>query len=171
MPSYPNLQPGSAKTWQATGGTYAITLTSLASSSTAGREGAKGDFYDATFGYPTLLEVTVETKMASAPTDGSVVELWFGESSSATAGTGNPGGLTGADAAVTNADQRKRQCKYAGSLSLSNNIGTGVQRQHFDYYPTFRYLVPLVFNNSGTALSGTAGDHVITVTPFYAVVN
>lgn len=171
MPSYPNLQPGTAKVWQSSGGDYTITLTSLASSTTAGREGGKGDFYDATMGYPTLLEVTFETKMTSAPTDGNVIEIWFGESSSATAGTGNPGGLTGADAAVTNADQRKRLCKFGGVVSLSNNIGTGTQLTHFDYYPTFRYIIPLVCNTSGTALSGTAGDHILTVTPFYQVIN
>lgn len=171
MPSYPQLVAGTAKTWRNTGGDYALTLTSLASSSTAGREGAKGDFFDATYGLPELVVWTLETKMTSAPTDGNVVELWVGESTSATAGTGNPGGLTGADAAVTNADQRRRQCNLAGSLSLSNNVGTGAQRQHFTYFPSLRYLVPLVFNNSGTALSGTAGDHILTGTPFYRVVN
>jgi hypothetical protein len=171
MASYPTVVAGTAKTWQSSGGTYAITLTSLASSSTAGREGAKGDFYDATYGLPEFVVWTFETKMTSAPTDGNAVELWVGESTSATAGTGNPGGLTGADAAVTNADQRRRQCTIVGSLSLSNNIGTGVQRAHFVQYPMHRYQVPLVFNNSGTNLSSTAGDHVITATPYYRVVN
>ena len=170
MPSYPTVVAGTAKTWSTTG-TYTITLTSLASSSTAGREGGKGDFYDATYGLPEFIVWTFETKMASAPTDATVVELYSGESTSATAGTGNPGGLTGADAAVTNADQRKRQCSFIGSLSLSNNIGTGVQRQHFVQFPLHRYQVPLVHNNSGTNQSSTAGDHVITATPYYRVVN
>jgi hypothetical protein len=168
MASYPTLVAGTAKTWQASGGDYALTLTSLASSSTAGREGAKGDLYDATNArLPALVVLTFETKMTSAPTDATVLELWIGESASATAGTGNPGGLTGADAAITNLDQRKRQLNFAGSLSLSNNIGTGVQRAHFAYYPAHRYLVPAAFNNSGTALSGTAGDHILTMTPYY----
>ena len=171
MPSYPTVVAGTPKTWKASGGDYAITLTSLATSSTAGREGVKGDFYDATYGLPEFIVWTFETKMASAPTDATSVELYSGESTSATAGTGNPGGLTGVDAAVTNADQRKRQCTYIGSLSLSNNIGTGTQRQHFVQFPTHRYQVPLIHNNSGTNLGSTAGDHVITATPYYRVVN
>lgn len=167
MPSYPTLIAGTPKTWKASGGDYAITLTSLASSTTAGREGAKGDFYHATYGLPEVIVWTLETKTASAPTTGNLVELYTGESPTATAGTDNPGGLTGADAAVTNADQRKFQCSPVGCLYLSNNIGTGVQRQHFVQQPLHRYQVPLVFNNSGVALSGTAGDHVITATPYY----
>lgn len=109
--------------------------------------------------------------MNSTPTDNTGIELWAGESTSGTAGTGNPGGLGGTDAAVTNADQRKRQCSYVGVLSLSNNISTGTQRAHFTQFPQHRYQIPLIFNNSGTSLSGTAGDHVITATPYYRIVN
>jgi hypothetical protein len=169
MPSYPNLQPGSAKTWLNSAGTYAITLTSLANA--ALREGGKGDFYDATMGYPELLEILFETAVGVAATDGNVIELWVGESDSATAGTNNPGGLSGADATVTNGAQLRRQLNYAGGLSLSNATGTSVQRVRLLYHPTQRYVVPAVYNNSGQALSGTAANHKITVTPFYRVVN
>jgi hypothetical protein len=169
MPSYPNLQPGSAKTWINTAGTYTLTLTSL--TNTSAREGGKGDFYDATFGYPEMLEVLFETAVGVAATDGNTVELWAGESDSATAGTNNPGNLTGADAGVTNGDQLRRQLNLVGALSLSNARGTNVQKQRFVYFPAQRYWIPMVYNASGQTLSGTAGNHKITVTPFYRVIN
>ena len=169
MPSYPDLEPGTAKTWINTGGDYTLTLTSLTNGSA--REGDKGDFYDATKGYPEVLEILFETAVGSAATDGNTVELWVGESDSATAGTNNPGNLTGADAGVTNGDQLRRQLNLAGAMSLSNGRGTNVQKQRFVYFPTHRYVIPMVYNASGQTLSGTASNHKITVTPFYRVVN
>lgn len=169
MPNYPTLVAGTTQTWASTGGTYLITLTSLANA--AAREGAKGDFFDATYGAPELLEVRFETAVAVAATDGNTVELWMGESDSATAGTNNPGNLTGTDAGVTNGDQLRRQLYLVGAMSLSNARGTNVQKQRFVYFPTQRYVVPMVFNASGQALSATAGNHLIAVTPFYRVIN
>ncbi len=169
MPNYPTLVAGTAKVWASTGGDYLLTLTSLANA--ALREGGKGDFFDATFGNPEVLEVLLETAVASAATDGNAVELLFGESDSATAGTNNPGSLTGTDQTVTNGAQVRRQLNFAGALSLSNGLGTGVQRQRFVYFPTQRYVIPAVYNASGQALSGTASNHRLTVTPFYRVIN
>lgn len=165
LPDYVGLIPGTSKTWKSSGGDYAITLTSLGNGS--GREGAKGDFYDATYGYPEILGVRFESSVASAATNGYQVELWAGESDSGTAGTNNPGNLTGADAALSNPDELKWQCNFVGALVLSNARGTNIQKQWFTYFPSMRYWIPLVVNKAGVALGSTAGDHQIVVTPFY----
>lgn len=165
LPDYSDLDAGTAVEWSTTGG-KAITLTSLANGS--GREGVKSDSWvDATKGKPEVVEVRFESAVAVAATDGSEVELYVGESDSATAGTDNPGNLTGADAALSNPDELKRQLVFVGSLVLSNVRGTNVQKQRFRFRPVCTYTIPLVVNKSGQALSGTAGNHKIVMTPYY----
>lgn len=166
LPDYADLIPGTSKTWKSSGGDYAITLTSLANN--GGREGVKGDLNDGTMGYPTLLEVRFNSSVGSAATNGNQIELYFGESDSSTAGTNNPGNLTGADAALSNPDELKLQCYFVGGLNLSNARGTNIQKQRFIYFPTARYIIPLVVNKSGQTLGSTAADHEIVVTPFYS---
>jgi hypothetical protein len=163
---YADFLAGTAKTWKSTGGDYAITLTSLSNGS--GREGVKGDFLDGTKGSPAFLEIRFESSVGSAATNGNQIELYFGESDSATAGTNNPGNLTGADAGLSNPDELKLQLNLVGGINLSNARGTAIQKQRFVYYPAQRYLVPLVVNKSGQTLGGTAGDHQIVVTPFFS---
>lgn len=166
LPDYAHLVAGTAITWAASGGDKTITLTSLAND--AGREGAKsGTLVDGTSGMPELLEVRFESAVASAATNAKEIELYFGESSSTTAATDNPGNLTGADAALSNPDELKAQLYFVGSLVLSNARGTNVQKQRLLYWPTQICIIPLVVNKSGQALSGTAGNHQIVVTPFY----
>lgn len=169
MPNYPTLVAGTACTWLNTGGDKVLTLTSLANA--AAREGDKKDFYDATYGLPELLECRLETAVGSAATNGLAVELWLGESDSATAGTANPGNLTGADAGLTTPDEYKLQCTFAGALALSNARSTSVQVQRFSVPTTCRAVVPLIVNKSGQTLSGTAADHKLVITPYYRVIN
>lgn len=166
LPDYSFLVAGTAFTWKSSGGTYTLTLTSIAND--GGREGVKtATLVDGTLGMPEILEILFESQVQAAPTNGKEIELWFGESDSATAGTNNPGNLTGADAALTTPDELKQQCNFAGSIVLSNNRGTNVQKQRFRYAPLQPYLIPVVVNKSGQTLGATAGNHVITVTPFY----
>lgn len=166
LPDYANLVAGTPKTWDTVPTTYTITLTSLANG--AAREGAKGDFNDAALGgLPVLLEVRLESAVAVAAANGTVLELWAGESDSGTAGTDNPGNLTGADAALSNPSELKLQLDLVGALNLSNARGTNVQKQRFRYFPTCRYWIPVLVNLSGQALTGTAGNHKIVVTPYY----
>ena len=161
----PGLIPGTAQTWKASGGDYAITLTSLANGSA--REGAKGEFYDATFGLPVVYGIRLEADVASAATAGLSLDLYLGYSDSGTAGTNNPGNLTGADAALSNPSELIAQLTFAGSLVMSNARGTNVQKQYFTATPLARYVVPLVYNQTGQALGSTAGNFVISVTPYY----
>ncbi len=163
LPDYLSVFAGTAKVWKSSGGDYLLTLTSLANGS--GREGAKGDLYDATYGLPEYVEIRFESQMTSTPTAGNEVELWIGESDNATAGTDNPGTLTGADAAVSSPNAAKLQCVQAGSLVLMAN--TNVQKTRMVYRPACRYVIPLVVNNGGVAQGSTAGNHVLVFTPYY----
>jgi hypothetical protein len=163
--NYSDLTPGTAITWMNTGGTFAINLKALANAGI--REGVKSaTLVDGAKGFPELLEIVAETKLQSGPTAGNQCNVYLGFSSSATAGTDNPGGLTGADAAVSNADQLP-QLVLAGSIVLSNALGTGVQRQRMWVVPTAEYIVPVFQNSSGQTTSNVDSETKITVRPFY----
>lgn len=90
----------------------------------------------------------------SAPTDGGRVEFFIGESPSATAATGNPGGLTGADANFTDTTGNKGQLTRIGVLTVKNtviNIGrVGIFR------PKTQYGILVIVNEASTALRSTA---------------
>lgn len=165
LPDYVGLVAGTPVEWSTTGG-KTITLTSLTNNS--GREGGKSaTWVDGTLGMPEVIEIRFESAVGSAATNGLEIELYIGESDNATAGTDNPGNLTGADAALSNPDELKAQLYYVGGLILSNARGTNVQKQRMLYYPTAPYSIPLVVNKSGQTLSGTAGNHKIVMTPYY----
>jgi hypothetical protein len=166
MPEYSDLEKGTTITWLASGGTYALTLTSLTTNS--GREGGKsGSLIDGTKGLPEFLEVILESAVGSAASDGLELELYFGESDNAAAGSDNPGNLTGADAGLSAPDELKRQCFFVGSLVFSNSRGTNVQKQRMRFRPLTAYIIPLIVNKTGQTLSGTAGNHRLAVTPYY----
>lgn len=161
LPDFFKVAPGTAKSWKASGGDYAITLTSLANA--AAREGAKGDLGSA---WARRWAVLFSSSVAAAATNGLEIELWWGPSPSATAGTDNPANLTGADAALATPDEVKYQAMYVGSIILSNSRGTNVQKQLIGaFFPPTRYGVPFVVNKSGQALGSTAADHEIRLIP------
>ena len=164
--AYSDLVAGTAITWTSSGGDKALTLTSLAND--AAREGDKSaTWVDGTKGLPELIEVRFESQVGSAATNGKEIELYVGESDSATAGTANPGNLTGADAALSNPDELKNQLMFVGSLVLSNARGTNVQKQRLRFKPVCAYSVPVVVNKSGQTLGSTGTNHVVVMTPYY----
>ena len=113
-----------------------------------------------------LYRVDACMESASAPTDGNVFSFYWGSSPSSTAATGNPGGLTGSDAAVTYAEGLVAQLTFIGDLAVRNNVinigyvGT--------FVPEHRYGILLVVNRTDQALRSvaTAMDEThITLTP------
>lgn len=155
---------GTALSWKASGGDYAITLASLANN--AARQGVKGDLSAAAGGYwARRWAVLVSSAVAVAAVNGTIIELWWAGSPSPTAGTDNPGGYLGTDAAFTTPAEYKYQLLFVGQLNLSNNAGTGVQKQMMEFYPQFRYGGPVLVNSTGQALSGTAADHEVRLVP------
>src|SRR5688572_30104232 len=154
LPDYSDLDACTAVTWAPSGGDKARTLTSKANN--VGRQDDKSaTLDDSTKGMPEVLEFRLESAVGSAATNGLELELWIGESSSGTAGTDNPANLTGADADLSNPDELKFQCNFAGSLVFSNARGTNVQKQRLRYFPVCPYIIPLVVNKTGQTLSAT----------------
>jgi hypothetical protein len=164
--SYSDLVAGTAITWKSSGGDKVLTLTSLTNGSM--REGDKSaTLVDGTKGLPELVEFRLESAVGSAATNGKEINLLIGESDDSTAGNANPGNLTGADAGVSNPTELSQQLNFAGSLVLSNARGTNVQKQRIRYKPICAYLIPVIYNDSGQTLSGTAGNHTLVMTPYY----
>lgn len=161
LPDYLKFTVGTSKSWKASGGDYLLTLTSVTNGN--GRQGEKGDLGSSR---ARLWEVLFTSSVGSAATAGTEIELYWAASTSATAATDNPGNTSGSDATYNTApDEYKLQLIFIGSLILSNNAGTGIQKQRFVFSPPCRYGMPVIVNKSGQTLGGTAGDHTITLTP------
>ena len=165
--TYAPLVAGTTKKWTSSGGDHVLTGTSLANA--AGRAGDKcsnNDILDATKGLAAQLEIWATTKPQSAPTAGTTLDVYLAFSDSGTAGTDNPGNLSGADAALGNVDLCP-QFVFVGSIVMSNSLGTGVQQQRFTVVPQDQYVIPIIVNNSGQTLSATGTDTAVWITPWY----
>jgi hypothetical protein len=146
--------------------THQIDLTSVAAG--AARQGAKADL-GAT--RAAVYAVTVAIEMAVAPTSGAIASIWWAASPSATAGTANPGGCSGADAAYNGtagdsiADSIL-QLTLIGSLVMTSDATTVVQFQTFMFSPEHRYGSPVVYNEEATqAFVADADEMGIAFTP------
>ena len=164
--NYSDLTPGTAIVWTNTGGDKTMTLKNKADGVI--QEGAKSaSLVDGTKGFPERLEITAETKLAATPTDGRECSIYLGFSSSGTAGNDNPGGLTGADAVVADADVLP-QLTFVGAIVMAGSLGTGVQRQVMVLKdPPKEYVIPVFQNSSGQTTSNVDGETKITIRPWY----
>lgn len=147
---------------KASGGDFAVTLASLANA--AARQSAKIDLGS---DWSREYAITVELESGgSAPTAGAAVDLYAAFSPSGTAGTQNPGGCSGADAAYQAGNEAAfvKQLTYIGSLVATASAST-VQRATFRIVPASRYLCLVVHNNWGQSLETNDDEHKITFTP------
>lgn len=165
LPDYGRIESLAEVTFKSSGGTGAITLTSVANN--AARESAKIDF-GAT--RARFYKVYMDAEMAATPTAGSTIEVWLNPSSSATAGTDNCGGCGGADAAYTgyssNLDASIVQLEYVGALVTTAQATATVQRGYVGiaFLPQ-RYASIVVYNKSGAAFHSSATNIVIRFVP------
>lgn len=153
--------------------THQIDLTGVVA--TEAREGAKADVADSAYSgvadrRAPIFAVTLRIEFATAPADGDTVDLYFGPSLSGTAGTANPGGLTGADADYTGSAgstlaESLLQLDFVGSLECLNDATALVQQQTFQYSPSLRYLSPVVVDNGADNFHSDAVEMSITMTP------
>lgn len=130
--------------------------------------GARASTKSASLGDPRVSMYRVDAclEFETAPTDGGVVDFYWAGSPSSTAGTGNPAGLSGSDAAFTDTDGNLAQMTFIGSLSVRNNVinigHVGMLR------PEHQYGILVVVNNADQALRSTAtamDETHITLTP------
>ena len=127
-----------------------IDLTGIAAAGGA-REAAKADI---TTPWSGLWAVHACLEFETAPTDGGTVHFYWGASPSTTAATGNPGGLTGSDAAFTDTTGNLGQMQRIGTLTVRNNVinigKVGI------FTPQFQYGILVVVNEADQALRSTA---------------
>jgi len=139
---------GQPITWAATGGSYALTMTGVATA--AARQGEKG-YLGTAWASEFLVEFAVDTA-GVAPDVYERYELWWGPSVSSVSGTLNPAGLNGTDSPYTGIgsatiEESKQQCDLIGSLTVVDEADT-VQRTYFSYSPKAPYGCPLFVNKT-----------------------
>lgn len=133
----------------------------------AARAGAKADL-GATRAKQYAVTVCVE--MAVAPTSLSSVDVYWAASPHATAGTLNPGGCTGVDEAYSGTagdslDDSLNQLIYLGTVSLTSDADPVLQMQTFTLFPSHRYGMPVIDNNSDQAMHSDAIECFVSLTP------
>lgn len=170
LPDYFREQSGTEKTFKSSGGNAAITLTSVAN--TAARQSVKLDL-GAT--RAELYAVRAAFEIAATPTAGTTIDLYWAPSSSSTAGTDNPGNISGTDAAYTgyssNLTASLKQLLPIGSFVCTAQATSTVQAAFVGFFkPPLRYGSLVVVNNSGAALHSSATNMVITFTPIEGIV-
>lgn len=143
--------------------THQITLAALASA--AARQGAKADL-GAT--RAARYAVIVGMELDVAPAAGKTIEVYWSSSYSGTAGTGNDGGASGADAAYQAGSEAewKKQLTFIGALVLTADAATVVQRGWiYTFTPPTRYGMPVVVNLAGQALEGDDVEMYVALVP------
>ncbi len=159
-----DIIPGTPITLGTNSNTYTWTIKNLANGSYI--QSPKIDFGA---NLPVVVKARLSHKFASAPAAGTTMKLWIGYSSSATAGTDNPGNCTGVDGAYTGwsggtAAQSLIQLDFVGQLTMDVNVGPQLSAI-FEFAPSLRYGVLVLLNGSGVALTNVDADHVVTLTP------
>lgn len=148
------IADGTSITWKPTGGTYSFNVTGLATASMF--QGASGDLGASR---TALYTAVLQTKFVSAPTTGTVVRLALAWSID---GITFSAGLSGTAGAVTNLGKINQLDELR---FLSADGSTGVQLIAMNIRPKARYVLPVLYNVSGIALSSTAADHCFTLVP------
>ena len=153
-----------AITWKNSGGSFALTLTSVASASA--REGGKADL---TAVHAARYAMRFTWKMTTAPTAGTVIELWWTSSLSATAGTGNTGvSVTGADAAWAPSGtvaEVKKMLQFIVAAPDAGSTCSLARVAEFVFFPPTRYGAPIVVNLTNQALAAAGADCFIEMVP------
>jgi len=112
-------------------------------------------------------KVRAALEFAATPTAGTVVEVWWAPSGSATAGTGNAGAVSGADSAYTgyssNGDASVKQLDFIGAfVCTAQATGTIQVAEVGILVPSERYGSLVCCNRSGATMHSDAAEiHVV----------
>lgn len=151
--------------------THQLLLAALADG--AARQGAKADLGA---NRAPSYAVLVGLEMAVAPTAGEVVHILWSSSYSATAGTGNAGGVasTGADApwapgggAEADREEFMRHLTRIGTFICTADPDPLLQYQlvNQEFYAPTRYGFPIIFNQAGEALHSDDIEMFVALIP------
>lgn len=112
--------------------------------------------------------VVVGVESGTAPTAGNLYEFFWSSSHSATAGTGNDGGASGADGAYKagEVDEWKIQNIFLGALPATNDGAGTVQRGCIGFFtPPTRYGQVIFVNKSGQTTDSDATQMYVALVP------
>ncbi len=137
-----------------------IELTSVAASGGA----RESDKLDLTTPWVELWTVDACVETVVAPIDGGRVEFYWAASPNATAATGNPGGLTGVDAAFTDTTGILGQFQWIGNLLLRNNV---INIGHVGVFsPIFQHGILAIVNQGNQAFHTVMDETHIVMTEY-----
>lgn len=117
-------------------------------------------------------KVRAALEFAATPTAGNTVEFYWAPSHSATAGTGNAGGVSGADSAYTgyssNGDASVKQLMLIGVMTVTAQATATVQIAEVGWFvPPDRYGSLVVKNASGATMHSDSVEMNIVFDPVY----
>ena len=117
-----------------------------------------------------MYAVMMSIEFATAPNTGETVDLYWAPSPDASAGVGNPGAVTGADAAYTgyssNLAASLLQLDFIGSMICTVQATTTVQIATVGIFsPADRYGSLVVFNNTSDAFFTDAVEIAVSFQP------
>lgn len=164
MPNKVYIVPEAAITWLASGGSATFTLTSLGAG--AGRQGALYDFGTSARSAEYTWRAWV--KFATTPVVGEVVEMYWKTSDAASGSGGKPDNDDGDGDAAVSAEDKLRNLKFLGAITVDEASTTPVFAASGFLPPEWaahRYGAPVFWNATADALSATAGDHGFALTP------
>jgi len=156
MPNKIYINPETAITFKASGGTVAFTPTSLAAS--AGRVSAQHD--RGTSARAASFEWRVKTKFNTQPVVNEIIELYLATSD----GTIVDGNVGTADAALASGD-KWNNLHYIGSIVVDKADVAEVFHASGEFRLIAQKFSVVWWNNTADALSSTAGDHEFIATP------
>ena len=147
------VRQGTQNTWIPTGtGSTKLNITSLAASA-----GKSGGAYDLGAEFSSLYSFKLTTKFGVAPTKGTVVRVLLAWS--------DDNVDFAADQAGDDAVAEDELPQFHELLPLVADDSTAVHRLFGFFRPMGRYVMPIIFNSADQSLSGTNGDHELTITP------
>lgn len=170
LPDYGRVQNGTSKVFKSSGGDAAITLASLANGSA--RQSVKLDLGSTR---AQIYAVKADFEIAATPTAGNTIDLYWAPSTSSTAGTDNPGSISGTDAAYSgyssNLAASLKQLVFIGSFVCTAQATSTVQKAFVAMFvPPARYGSLVVYNQSGAALHSSNTNINITFMPMEDVI-
>lgn len=151
-------------------GTEQITLNTLAAGNA--RQGSKADIDNGLVEdrFARRYTVTMRIEFGTAPTAGGTVDLYWAPSLSSTAGTANPGGTNGTDAAYSGTGgstlaQSLLQLEFLGQLVVTNDAAGTVLQTAFNVTLPLQHGMPVVVNNTDQSFDTDDINQSITFTP------
>jgi len=143
------------KLWAPSGGDFAFAAQSLANG--ALRQGARWD--RGATAIPERYVWRAWLKVATTPALGSIATLYIATSD----GTHTDGDLGAADATIN--AERRRNLTPIGAIEIDEASTTREFSNSDMILIRARYVIPVIFNELGVALSSTAADFGFSLTP------